>query len=172
MEYRTIMKADGKPRNSLLRSTKLLINLGSMSCEESYKHSRLTRRDEHGLAPDDMSSAGGCSSICSVSQIAGLLLIHRLYQNCGENRLKRVLAPKRATSPWVMLFRMRETGRPGMSTHDSELVRFAPTPKSLPGYVDQVDKAGETILQLLHKAAGVADQNSSRALTMAQRFSD
>ena len=59
-----------------------------------------------------------------------------------------------------------------MSTHNSELVRFVPAPKSLPGYVDQLDKAGETILQLVDKAAGVAEQNSSRALTMAQRFSD
>ena len=59
-----------------------------------------------------------------------------------------------------------------MSTHNSELVRFVPTPKSLPGYVDQLDQAGETILQLVGKAAGVAEQNSSRALTMAQKFSD
>ena len=59
-----------------------------------------------------------------------------------------------------------------MSTHNSELVRFGPAPKSLPGYVDQLDKAGETILQLVDKAAGVAEQNSSRALTMAQKFSD
>jgi len=59
-----------------------------------------------------------------------------------------------------------------MSTHNSELVRFVPTPKSLPGYVDQLDKAGETILQLVDKAAGIAEQNSSRALTMAQKFSD
>ena len=59
-----------------------------------------------------------------------------------------------------------------MSTHNSELVRFVPAPKSLPGYVDQLDKAGETILQLVDKAAGVAEQNSGRALTMAQKFSD
>ena len=59
-----------------------------------------------------------------------------------------------------------------MSTHNSELVRFVPAPKSLPGYVDQLDKAGETILQLVDKAASVAEQHSSRALTMAQKFSD
>ena len=57
-----------------------------------------------------------------------------------------------------------------MST--SELIRFAPTPKNLPAQVDQLDKAGETILQLVHEAAGVAEQNSSRALSMAQKFSD
>jgi hypothetical protein len=53
-----------------------------------------------------------------------------------------------------------------MSTHNSELVRFVPAPTSLPAYVDQLDKAGETILQLVDKAAGVAEQNSSRALTI------
>ena len=57
-----------------------------------------------------------------------------------------------------------------MST--SELIQFAPTPKNLPAQVDQLDKAGETILQLVHEAAGVAEQNSSRALSMAQKFSD
>jgi hypothetical protein len=57
-----------------------------------------------------------------------------------------------------------------MST--SELIQFAPTPKNLPAQVDQLDKAGETILQLVHEAAGVAEQNSSRVLRMAQKFSD
>jgi hypothetical protein len=59
-----------------------------------------------------------------------------------------------------------------MSTHESEVVRFAPTPKDVPGDIDPLDKAGETILQLVHKAAGVAEQNSSRALSMAQKLSD
>ena len=37
--------------------------------------------------------------------------------------------------------------------------------------VDQVDKAGQTILGLLHKAAGVAEANSQHALDMAQEIS-
>src|ERR1700730_14479347 len=37
--------------------------------------------------------------------------------------------------------------------------------------VDQVDKAGQTILGLLHKAAGVAEANSQHALEMAQKLS-
>ena len=37
--------------------------------------------------------------------------------------------------------------------------------------VDQVDKAGQTILGLLHKAAGVAEANSQHALDMAQKLS-
>ena len=37
--------------------------------------------------------------------------------------------------------------------------------------VDQLDAAGQTILQLLHKAAGVAEANSQHALDMAQKLS-
>jgi hypothetical protein len=36
---------------------------------------------------------------------------------------------------------------------------------------DQLDKAGQTILRLLHKAAGVAEANSHHALEMAQKLS-
>jgi len=36
--------------------------------------------------------------------------------------------------------------------------------------VDQVD-TGQTILGLLHKAAGVAEANSQRAVELAQKFS-
>jgi outer membrane PBP1 activator LpoA protein len=36
---------------------------------------------------------------------------------------------------------------------------------------DQLDKAGQTILQLLHRAAGVAEENSRRALDVAQKLS-
>jgi hypothetical protein len=36
---------------------------------------------------------------------------------------------------------------------------------------DQLDKAGQTILTLLHRAAGTAEQNSKRALEMAQTLS-
>ena len=36
---------------------------------------------------------------------------------------------------------------------------------------DQLDTAGQTILQLIHRAAGFADENSRRALEMAQKFS-
>ena len=36
---------------------------------------------------------------------------------------------------------------------------------------DQLDKAGETILQMLHRAAGVAEENSRHALETAQKLS-
>ena len=36
---------------------------------------------------------------------------------------------------------------------------------------DQLDAAGQTILKLLHKAAGVAEANSQQALAMAQKLS-
>lgn len=36
---------------------------------------------------------------------------------------------------------------------------------------DQLDKAGQSILRLLHKAAGVAEENSRQALDTAQKLS-
>src|ERR1700692_2862829 len=40
-----------------------------------------------------------------------------------------------------------------------------------PDNADQLDRAGQTILQLLHKAAGVAEGNSKHALDIAQKLS-
>jgi hypothetical protein len=52
------------------------------------------------------------------------------------------------------------------------VVAFPPNAKdAIPDGVDQLDKAGQTILKLLHKAAGVAEQNSRHALDMAQKLS-
>ena len=42
---------------------------------------------------------------------------------------------------------------------------------STPGN-DQLDSAGQTILQLIHKAAGFAEENSRQAVEMAQAVSD
>ena len=36
---------------------------------------------------------------------------------------------------------------------------------------DQLDAAGQTILQLIHRAAGFAEENSRHALEMAQKLS-
>jgi regulator of sigma D len=46
---------------------------------------------------------------------------------------------------------------------ENSVVPFAPG--------DGLDKAGESILKLLHKAAGVTEQNSQHALDMAQKLS-
>ena len=52
------------------------------------------------------------------------------------------------------------------------VVAFSPGAKdATPEGVDQLDRAGQTILKLLHKAAGVAEQNSRHALDMAQKLS-
>ncbi len=37
---------------------------------------------------------------------------------------------------------------------------------------DQLDAAGQSIVQLLHKAAGAAEANSRKALEVAQKLSD
>jgi hypothetical protein len=64
-----------------------------------------------------------------------------------------------------------------MNIHSSDskyetdtVVRFAPV-ASVSEDADQLDRAGQTILGLLHKAASVADENSRHALDMAQKLS-
>jgi hypothetical protein len=52
------------------------------------------------------------------------------------------------------------------------VIPFAPAAKRAgPNDTDQLDAAGQTILRLLHKAAGVAEANSQCALDMAQKLS-
>ena len=58
------------------------------------------------------------------------------------------------------------------STAQSSVIPFASAAKNAaPDGADQLDKAGQTILGLLHKAAGVAEANSHHALEMAQKLS-
>ena len=59
-----------------------------------------------------------------------------------------------------------------MGSQTNSVIPFAPAARSAGADgVDQVDKAGQTILGLLHKAAGVAEANSQHALDMAQKIS-
>ena len=58
------------------------------------------------------------------------------------------------------------------TTIQSSVIPFTPAARSAAADgVDQVDKAGQTILGLLHRAAGVAEANSQHALEMAQKLS-
>jgi hypothetical protein len=52
-----------------------------------------------------------------------------------------------------------------------EVVAFARSSQSAKSDNDQLDEAGQTILQLLSKAADVAEQNSRHAIDTAQRLS-
>ena len=54
---------------------------------------------------------------------------------------------------------------------EETVVPFAPGKNSNSGDPDQLDRAGQTILQLLNKAAGVAEDNSRHAIETAQRLS-
>jgi hypothetical protein len=54
---------------------------------------------------------------------------------------------------------------------ESEVIPFARAESSTSDGADQLDKAGQTILQMLHRAAGVAEENSRHALEMAQKLS-
>jgi hypothetical protein len=47
------------------------------------------------------------------------------------------------------------------------VIPFAPTDKGN----DQLDKAGQSILQLLHNAAGAAEENSRHTLGIAEKLS-
>jgi hypothetical protein len=63
--------------------------------------------------------------------------------------------------------------RQSSGEYDSEsVIPFTPAARSAaPDGADQLDKAGQTILGLLHKAAGFAEANSQHALEMAQKLS-
>ena len=58
----------------------------------------------------------------------------------------------------------------GEAYESESVVPFAPK-NAASNDADQLDRAGQTILQLLHKAAGVAEENCRHALDMAQKLS-
>ena len=58
----------------------------------------------------------------------------------------------------------------GEAYESESVVPFAPK-NAASNDADQLDRAGQTILQLLQKAAGVAEENSKHALDMAQKLS-
>jgi hypothetical protein len=69
-----------------------------------------------------------------------------------------------------------EVQREGRVMHgrnsESDVIPFARVEKNTTDGGDQLDTAGRTILQLVQRAAGVADENSRHALGMAQKLSD
>jgi hypothetical protein len=66
-----------------------------------------------------------------------------------------------------------QSGRGASGAYESEsVVPFAPTAKNaISSDASQLDSAGQAIMRLLHKAAGVAEANSQHALDMAQKLS-
>jgi threonine aldolase len=81
------------------------------------------------------------------------------------------LADGHARWPYGRYLRWVFTGA-SMAAYQSEsVVQLASVSKkaAAPG-VDQLDSAGQTILQLLNKAANVAEQNSKHAIDMAQKL--
>ena len=64
-------------------------------------------------------------------------------------------------------------GQIGDDNSELEVIPFARAERtSTSDGADQLDKAGQTILQMLHRAAGVAEENSRHALETAQKLSD
>ena len=68
-------------------------------------------------------------------------------------------------------YRLRNFGGVNMSQTENPVIPFAPGGTSSNGG-DQLEKAGRSIINLLHKAAGAAEKNSQHALDMAQKLSD
>jgi hypothetical protein len=66
---------------------------------------------------------------------------------------------------------MRAQPNSGNSESDS-VIPFAPAFENAAGdRTDQLDRAGQTILNMLHNAANLAEANSQHALDMAQKLS-
>ena len=63
------------------------------------------------------------------------------------------------------------SSRSNGEAYESETVVPFASKNAASSDADQLDRAGQTILQLLHKAAGVAEENSRYALDMAQKLS-
>jgi hypothetical protein len=63
-------------------------------------------------------------------------------------------------------------GQIGGDNNEPDVIPFARAAKGAPSVeADQLDRAGQTILQLLHRAASVAEESSRRALDTAQKLS-
>ncbi len=63
------------------------------------------------------------------------------------------------------------SSRSNGEAYESETVVAFASKNAASSDADQLDRAGQTILRLLHKAAGVAEENSRYALDMAQKLS-
>jgi hypothetical protein len=66
---------------------------------------------------------------------------------------------------------MRDPTANGEGQSEESVFPFAPAREGSSKGGDQLDKAGQSILRLLQKAAGVAEENSRHALDMAQKLS-
>jgi hypothetical protein len=65
------------------------------------------------------------------------------------------------------------SGHPSGEYDSKSVIPFGTGCENASSYdADQLDKAGQTILGLLHKAAGVAEENSRYVLDTAQKLSD
>ncbi len=67
---------------------------------------------------------------------------------------------------------MRLSDALGRASASETVIPFAPTGKqTASGTTDSLDVAGQSILSLLHQAAGMAEENSRHALDVAQKLS-
>ena len=67
---------------------------------------------------------------------------------------------------------MRLSDALGRASASETVIPFAPTSKqTASGTTNSLDVAGQSILSLLHQAAGMAEENSRHALDVAQKLS-
>jgi len=60
---------------------------------------------------------------------------------------------------------------PAVNDARDSVIPFSPTQRNSDHAADRLDKAGQSILHLLQRAAGAAEENSRDALEMAQKLS-
>jgi hypothetical protein len=90
-----------------------------------------------------------------------------------EQRCLYLLHSRRVAHPQQVQTNRVMHGQIGDDNSESEVIPFARGERtSTSDGADQLDKAGQTILQMLHRAAGVAEENSRHALLTAQKLSD
>src|ERR1700727_3069731 len=95
---------------------------------------------------------------------------HTLKQKTSNTR---VVTPVPLSAVRFAAGQMEGSVMQGQFAEDSDVVPFARARNgAAPGADDQLDKAGQTILQLVAQAAGIADENSRHALGMAQEISN
>jgi chromosome segregation ATPase len=117
-----------------------------------------------------------CRSLENTVQRSLLLNCHTFRESSFE-RKKSLLAPQTETLRGPILGQVQQQGVAMSALNDSSydtdsVIHFAPNARNVSDNTDQLDRAGQTILQLLHKAAGAAEDNSRHALEMAQKISD
>src|ERR1700747_3704123 len=90
----------------------------------------------------------------------------------GEKPHDRAFRGHNDDSPAGHCWRDNKKGCRKMGSQTESVIQFAPAARSAGADgVNQLDKAGQMILELLHKEAGVGEANTQHAIDMAHKIS-